>query len=263
LRTAAARAALLAIDSRRAAYHRRVVSLPRGGAASIRRAPTLKRDPRATKLAQRDPRAQGLSRRAAMRLPDEVYAHAGGYMPAADLSRLAVVSTSTRGAVATAVAIALRRPGGTTRDLYFLERLRAGSSRVATCEGEARFVTRDGQLVEFRDPSWSIESRDPSWSIASRMSGLGNARVVCVSVGHDFVCAVTDQSTVWSWGNNAYGQLGDRELEQRSGWDRGPAQIENLSDVATVACGVDYAWIATHGGEAFSWGTPLCGNRPA
>mmetsp|Transcript_18626 Transcript_18626/g.57386 ORF Transcript_18626/g.57386 Transcript_18626/m.57386 type:complete len:232 (-) Transcript_18626:654-1349(-) len=190
-----------------------------------------------------------------MRLPDVVWTTVGGYVPAADLARLSIVSTSHAGAVATAVAIALRRPGGTTRDLHLLERARAVSSRVATEGGQAFFVTHDGELVQLRDTptTWSIESRWPR---------LGNACVVCVATGYDFGCAVTDVGTVFTWGANELGQLGrgeHREPEHTS-HRREPARMDTLSDIMSVATGVDYAWAISRKGEAFSWGN--CSDFP-
>ena len=171
----------------------------------------------------------------------------GEYALAADLARL-VVTRAHRGAVATAVAIALRRPGGTTRDLYLLER--AASSRLATSRGEVFFATRDGELVQFDDENWEFTR---NWS------KLGNSRVLCVSMGVDFGIAVTDQGSVFTWGSNEHGQLGQELVP--GGFRREPTRsCETLSDVASVAAGVDYAWCVTRKGEAYSWGA--CADFP-
>ena len=175
--------------------------------------------------AEREP-AGPLERRAvaAMRLPDVVWTHAGGYAPASDLARLATVGTSQKKAVATAVTMTLRRPGGTTRDLYLVER--AGSSRLAQSSGGAIFVTRDGELAQFDDDNWELST---FWS------RLGNARVLCVSMGVEFGLAVTDQGSVFAWGCNELGQLGHQDIEQDF---TEPVRLETLGDVASVAAGV-------------------------
>jgi len=175
-----------------------------------------------------------------MRLPDVVWTHAGGYAPASDLARLATVGTSQKKAVATAVTMTLRRPGGTTRDLYLVER--AGSSRLAQSSGGAIFVTRDGELAQFDDDNWELST---FWS------RLGNARVLCVSMGVEFGLAVTDQGSVFAWGCNELGQLGHQDIEQDF---TEPVRLETLGDVASVAAGVDYAWAVTRSGSAWSWG---------
>ena len=182
-----------------------------------------------------------------MRLPSDIWTRVGEYALAADLARL-VVTRAHRGAVATAVAIALRRPGGTTRDLYLLER--AASSRLATSRGEVFFATRDGELVQFDDENWEFTR---NWS------KLGNSRVLCVSMGVDFGIAVTDQGSVFTWGSNEHGQLGQELVP--GGFRREPTRsCETLSDVASVAAGVDYAWCVTRKGEAYSWGA--CADFP-
>lgn len=40
-------------------------------------------------------------------------------------------------------------------------------------------------------------------------AGTPLTNVVSIGAGHDRVCAVRTDSTVWCWGYNGYGQIGD------------------------------------------------------
>jgi hypothetical protein len=65
----------------------------------------------------------------------------------------------------------------------------------------------------------------------STVNGLSNVTEVAAGVGH-FLALRTD-GTVWSWGNNSNGQLGDGTTISRTS----PVQVTGLTNVTTVVAG--------------------------
>ena len=72
--------------------------------------------------------------------------------------------------------------------------------------------------------------------------GSGDAQTLCL----------TDDDTVWSWGDGDYGKLG------RGGSDgcKTPKLIEKLQDldVVKVRCGSQFSVALTKDGQVYSWG---------
>jgi prepilin-type N-terminal cleavage/methylation domain-containing protein len=64
-------------------------------------------------------------------------------------------------------------------------------------------------------------------------TGLGSVRMA--AMGYRFTLAVKADGTVWAWGNNAAGQLGDGTTTQRTT----PVQVSGLTEMVAVAAGVD------------------------
>ncbi|REF00287.1 hypothetical protein [Thermomonospora umbrina] len=62
--------------------------------------------------------------------------------------------------------------------------------------------------------------------------------------------AVKDNGTVWAWGDNGSGQLGDGTTSDR----KTPVQVSGLTGAATVAAATWHSLAATHDGTALGWG---------
>src|SRR5262249_13910562 len=71
-----------------------------------------------------------------------------------------------------------------------------------------------------------------------------------VSVGGEHTCALRGDGTLWCWGSNAWGQLGDGTFD-----DHGPVRVEALSDVIAVEAGGVSTWAIVRGGSVFCWGS--------
>ena len=78
--------------------------------------------------------------------------------------------------------------------------------------------------------SWAT-ARPKTESAPSAVKGLNNAAQIAAGWGHSIACK-TD-GTVWSWGGNGTGALGDGTLTSRSA----PVQVQNLEDISSVAAG--------------------------
>lgn len=71
-----------------------------------------------------------------------------------------------------------------------------------------------------------------------------------ISAGHYFNLAVKNDGTVWAWGNNAHGQLGDNTATNRPL----PQQVSNLNNVVAVAAGTGHSMALKDDGTVWTWG---------
>jgi alpha-tubulin suppressor-like RCC1 family protein len=75
------------------------------------------------------------------------------------------------------------------------------------------------------------------------------AATVAGGTTHTLVIRTTDQ-TVWAWGANSDGQLGDNSTTQR----KTPIQVSGLSGVVAVAAGAKHSLALTSAGVLWVWG---------
>ncbi len=68
------------------------------------------------------------------------------------------------------------------------------------------------------------------------------------------VAAMSD-GTVWTWGRNEYGQLGDRTYDSRAQ----PRQVSGLTDIVKVAAGWCHSLALSANGTVWSWGCNYSG----
>lgn len=74
--------------------------------------------------------------------------------------------------------------------------------------------------------------------------------VVAIAAGAQHVLALKNDGSVWAWGNNAYGQLGDG-----TGTDRhAPVQVAGLSNVIAIAAGRHHSLAVKSDGSVWAWG---------
>ena len=76
-----------------------------------------------------------------------------------------------------------------------------------------------------------------------------------ISAGYAHVCAVRNDGTVWCWGFNDKGQLGDGTQENRSV----PVRVNGLEDVKMVSSGHKFTCAVKNDGTAWCWGHNLHG----
>lgn len=80
--------------------------------------------------------------------------------------------------------------------------------------------------------------------------GLASETVVQVSGGRDHTMARTDDGTVYTWGSNAYGQLGNGTHAARTT----PAVVPGVANVIDVMAGRDHCLAVSANGSVWAWG---------
>lgn len=88
----------------------------------------------------------------------------------------------------------------------------------------------------------------------AQVSGLTN--VVAVAAGTDFTLALRSDGSVWAWGNNASGQLGDGTTATRQ---TSPVAVTGLANVSAIAAGSAHAVALTSSGAVWTWGSNSSG----
>mmetsp|Transcript_30194 Transcript_30194/g.85273 ORF Transcript_30194/g.85273 Transcript_30194/m.85273 type:complete len:798 (-) Transcript_30194:182-2575(-) len=86
---------------------------------------------------------------------------------------------------------------------------------------------------------------------------FGSEKVAGVCAGYQHSLAWTTQGTVWSWGDNTYGQLGTDDKKPR----QAPSQVklhEGLH-VSRISCGAHHAVLVTDSGSLYAWGRNKAG----
>jgi alpha-tubulin suppressor-like RCC1 family protein len=81
--------------------------------------------------------------------------------------------------------------------------------------------------------------------------GAGNLKnIVAIAAGDAHNLAVKSDGTVWAWGYNASGQLGDGTTSNRSA----PVQVSGLTGVIAVAGGGAHSLALKNDGTVWAWG---------
>lgn len=83
----------------------------------------------------------------------------------------------------------------------------------------------------------------------------GVADVIAIGAGFGFSVALRDDGTVWTWGANTSGQLGDGTLVNRAS----AAQIATLSNIVKIAVGPSHVLAMASDGTVYAWGHNLDG----
>jgi alpha-tubulin suppressor-like RCC1 family protein len=90
--------------------------------------------------------------------------------------------------------------------------------------------------------------------------GVGLTGVKAIAAGYAHTIALKDNGTVWSWGYNYYGQLGDGTVTEKST----PVQVTvsadvSLTDVIAISAGRYHTIALKDDGTVWSWGDNIYG----
>jgi uncharacterized protein (TIGR03437 family) len=82
-----------------------------------------------------------------------------------------------------------------------------------------------------------------------QVRGLG--RIVTIAAGGNHALALQDDGTVWAWGTNWTGQLGDGTIAEQQA---APVQVRGLEGVVAIAAGSTHSLAAKRDGTVWAWG---------
>ncbi len=100
----------------------------------------------------------------------------------------------------------------------------------------------DGQLGD----GTQDDGVNPNWAAVSGLSG----GVVAVSAGDAHALALTSDGSVWAWGGNSSGQLGNGTTTASTV----PVQVPGLTGIAAVSAGSDVSVALRSDGTVWTWG---------
>jgi alpha-tubulin suppressor-like RCC1 family protein len=83
-----------------------------------------------------------------------------------------------------------------------------------------------------------------------QVSGLENVKQIGAGVFTGY--ALKNDGTVWAWGLNTKGELGNGGKGSQSNV---PVQVENLTDIVEISVGLDYAMALKSDGTVWVWGS--------
>ncbi|MBL8340772.1 MAG: hypothetical protein JNL30_04820 [Rubrivivax sp.] len=78
----------------------------------------------------------------------------------------------------------------------------------------------------------------------------GLSQVNAISVGQDHSLALRSDGTVWAWGQNDVGQLGQGDDQSRTT----PTQVPGLNSVVAIAAGAAHSFALRNDGSVWAWG---------
>lgn len=87
-------------------------------------------------------------------------------------------------------------------------------------------------------------------SISAAAIATAIPEFISISAGNSFAIALAKDGSVWSWGENAAGQLADNTRTNRSA----PQKIKELSGVVKIVCGEFHAIALKKDGTVWTWG---------
>jgi alpha-tubulin suppressor-like RCC1 family protein len=87
---------------------------------------------------------------------------------------------------------------------------------------------------------------------------LSGKEIVNFSCGYRHVIAISKNNTLYSWGQNDCGQMGDGTTNESS---NKPKIINKLCDknIIDISCGYAYSLALSNSGEVYAWGSNTCG----
>ncbi|MCL2140281.1 MAG: RCC1 repeat- and reductase domain-containing protein [Dehalococcoidia bacterium] len=89
------------------------------------------------------------------------------------------------------------------------------------------------------------------------VGGIGNLTdVIAISAGYQYSLALKSDGTVYAWGRNYYGQLGDDTTTNSTTPVQvlGVGGIGNLTDVIAISAGHEYSLALKSDGTVYAWG---------
>ena len=90
----------------------------------------------------------------------------------------------------------------------------------------------------------------PAVTSPVKVSFPGGVTVTAIAAGDYYSMALTSDGTIYAWGDNSNGQLGNGTTVDKTS----PVKVSSLSGVTTIAAGTNHSLALKNDGTAWSWG---------
>jgi len=112
----------------------------------------------------------------------------------------------------------------------------------------------DVGVVDQGDKGAAVEDPEDG-PLGTIVQGLDLHRFISVSAGASHSIALKSDGTVWSWGKNAYGEVGDGTTVRVPC----PKQVQGLANIKYVSAGYYSQFAVNTSGEIYAWGSNSSG----
>jgi alpha-tubulin suppressor-like RCC1 family protein len=145
--------------------------------------------------------------------------------------------------------------------------LAVSSLAIAACQAEEATTAQDATISAWGNNFFGqlgSETYNTSSNTPVEVSNLDGAEVKALAGGQGHSLALTEDGTVWAWGLNQYGQLGDGTNTDSST----PVQVKDstdptgyLSGVTALAAGSSHSLALKDDGTVWAWGSNTGGQE--
>ncbi len=122
--------------------------------------------------------------------------------------------------------------------------------RQVDCGNEASYLLIDNQIYATGSNSNNVLLVEGSQGLARFTRIDSNATWRILAAGSQHCMAIKNDGTLWSWGANKWGQLGNGTFDDINA----PIKISSRTDWDTVVCGYAVSYAITSSGELFGCG---------
>ncbi len=134
----------------------------------------------------------------------------------------------------------------------------SGITAIAGGYSHSLALKNDGTVWAWGDNYYGqlgdgIQPYVPYISTAVQVNGLSG--ITAIARGYSHSLALKNDGTVWAWGSNVYGQLGDGTVVDRAT----AVQVSRLSGITAIAGGYLHSLALKNDGTVWAWGSNVYG----
>ena len=128
----------------------------------------------------------------------------------------------------------------------------SGVTQIAQGGGHTLARRADGTVWAWGQNNYGQlgDGTTASRTVPGPVPGLANVTAVATSEGASHSLVLKADGTVWAWGYNNYGQLGDGTTSNRTT----PVPVLVLTGVASIAAGSNFSFAVKADGSVWAWG---------